>query len=55
MAGNKYGQLVLLAISIALLAWAGVPIRRWAEGVPLVHDDDDSELGLRYGGDGSKD
>lgn len=43
MAQNRYGQLVLLAIAAALLAWAGLPIKRWSEGVsvPAIHGGDD--------------
>ena len=42
MAANRYGQIVLLSIAAALLAWAGLPIKRWAEGLPApaIHGDD---------------
>jgi hypothetical protein len=42
MAGNRYGQFVLFSVGVALLAWAGLPIKRWAEGLPApaIHGDD---------------
>tara|TARA_R110000796_G_scaffold27927_5_gene76624 strand:- start:1484 stop:1900 length:417 start_codon:yes stop_codon:yes gene_type:complete len=42
MAANRYGQIVLLSIAAALLAWAGLPIKRWSEGLPApaIHGDE---------------
>ena len=43
MAGNRYGQFVLFSVGVALLAWAGLPIKRWSEGLPApaIHGGDD--------------
>ena len=45
MASNRYGQFVLVSVGVALLAWAGLPIKRWAEGLPApaIHGDDGSD------------
>ena len=42
MAGNRYGQFVLFSVGVALLAWAGLPVKRWAEGLPApaIYGDD---------------
>lgn len=44
MAESRYGQFVLVSVGVALLAWAGLPIKRWAEGLPApaIHGDDDA-------------
>ena len=42
MAESRYGQFVLVSVGVALLAWAGLPIKRWSEGLPApaIHGDD---------------
>ena len=44
---TRHGQFLVISIAVALLAWAGVPVKRWASSVaiPAVQGDgaDDSE------------
>lgn len=44
---TRHGQLLVFSIAVALLAWSGVPIKRWVSSVsiPAVQGDgaDDSE------------
>lgn len=43
MAESRYGQFVLVSVGVALLAWAGLPVKRWSEGLPApaIHGGDD--------------
>lgn len=40
LAGNRYGRFLLLSLGVALLAWAGVPIKKWTASFPLpeIHE-----------------
>ncbi|HIK61306.1 MAG TPA: hypothetical protein EYF98_11535 [Planctomycetes bacterium] len=40
LAGNRYGRFLLVSLGVALLAWAGVPIKKWTASLPLpeIHE-----------------